>query len=156
MHIVFSIWARIILRISYVSHRYCSISQRIAAYCKNIVIGGKVGMELGEIGRSSHFGKPRGPSNWSRSRACSFTALHMVCWDGWALSRAMGCTFRRPWRSGDITRSKWYHGSITFEWWTPSRLACVAMSAIPLLSGVVPGISTPSEDDTSRWTTSSL
>ena len=51
-----SIWARIILRISYVSHRYCSISQRIAAYCKNIVIGGKVGMELGEIGRSSDWG----------------------------------------------------------------------------------------------------
>ena len=96
--------------------------------------------------RKGHFGKPRGPSNWSRSRARSFTALHMVCWDGWALSRAMGCTFRRPWRLGDITRSKWYHGSIAFEWWTPSRLACVAMSAIPLLSGVVPGISVPSED----------
>eukprot|EP00964_Phaeocystis_antarctica_P075630 scaffold46697_cov59-Phaeocystis_antarctica.AAC.1 len=58
----------------------------------------------------------------------------------------MGCTFRRSWRSGDITRSKWYHGSIAFEWWTPSRLACVAISAIPLLSGVVPGISVPLED----------
>eukprot|EP00964_Phaeocystis_antarctica_P105705 scaffold70706_cov61-Phaeocystis_antarctica.AAC.1 len=58
----------------------------------------------------------------------------------------MGCTFRRPWRLGDITRSKWYHGSIAFEWWTPSRLACVAVSAIPLLSGVVPGISVPLAD----------
>eukprot|EP00964_Phaeocystis_antarctica_P124881 scaffold88518_cov42-Phaeocystis_antarctica.AAC.1 len=58
----------------------------------------------------------------------------------------MGCTFRRPGRLGDITRSKWYHGSIAFEWWTPSRLACVAMSATPLLSGVVPGISVPLAD----------
>eukprot|EP00964_Phaeocystis_antarctica_P053440 scaffold31361_cov35-Phaeocystis_antarctica.AAC.1 len=61
----------------------------------------------------------------------------------------MGCTYRRPWTSGDITRSKWYHGSITFEWWTPSRLACVAISAIPLLSGVVPGVSVPLEGDRS-------
>eukprot|EP00964_Phaeocystis_antarctica_P140128 scaffold104921_cov34-Phaeocystis_antarctica.AAC.1 len=50
----------------------------------------------------------------------------------------MGCTFRHPWRLGDITRSKLYHGSIAFEWWTPSRLACVAISAIPLLTASRP------------------
>ena len=51
--------------------------------CMCVMMGDTLDTAHGEAGFST-------TSNWSRSRARSFTALHMVCVDGWAL-------FPEPW-----------------------------------------------------------